>query len=111
MTDLSTVGLVFPVAMMVGFFGGRLLGSIFGSAEIGGLAGGAFGLLAGFYNVYRTALELRRQDDDQHRDLHSDLHSDLDQTEGDSAGIAPSPGLGASRSSNHSVAEREGELD
>ena len=61
MTDLSTVGLVFPVAMVLGFLAGRALGSLVDAAETGGLIGGAFGLVAGFYNVYRTAVLLRQQ--------------------------------------------------
>lgn len=58
MSDLSTVGLVFPVAMVIGYLGGRVIGSWLGAAEAGGLVGGGVGLVSGFYNVYKTALEL-----------------------------------------------------
>ncbi len=62
-TDLSTIGLVFPVAMVLGFLAGRAIGGVFGWAEGGGLIGGGFGLAAGFYNVYRTAIGLAAEDE------------------------------------------------
>ncbi len=63
MADLSTVGLVFPIALLLGYFAGKFVGGWFGAAETGGWIGGGFGLAAGFYNVYKTAMLLQKQDE------------------------------------------------
>jgi|CXWL01.1.fsa_nt_gi hypothetical protein len=62
MLDYSILGLVFPIAMALGFLGGRFLGGLFGSAATGGLVGGAFGVVAGFYNLYKMTVKLNRDD-------------------------------------------------
>lgn len=62
MTDLSTVGLVFPVAALLGWFGGRAVGGWLGNAEVGALVGLLLGIVAGFYNVFKVALELQKRD-------------------------------------------------
>jgi F0F1-type ATP synthase assembly protein I len=67
MADLSTVGMVFPIALLLGYFAGKFVGGFFGAPETGGWIGGAFGLVAGFYNVYKTALVLQQQDDEEMR--------------------------------------------
>ena len=56
--DLSTIGLVFPTAMIIGYFLGRFFGGLFDAVETGGLIGGGVGLVSGFYNVYKVALKL-----------------------------------------------------
>ena len=62
MADLSTVGLVFPVAVVIGYFGGKTIGGWLGSEEGGALAGVLFGVVSGFYNLVKVALRLQRQD-------------------------------------------------
>lgn len=60
--DYSVLGLVFPVAMALGFLAGRFLGGLAGAASTGGLIGGFLGVLAGFYNVYKMTVKLSRED-------------------------------------------------
>lgn len=62
LAEYSIVGLVFPVALVVGYLLGRAVGSLFGAAALGGVIGGVFGLVAGFYNVYKAARRLDRRD-------------------------------------------------
>ena len=62
MADLSTVGLVFPVAVVVGYFGGRAIGQWFGAPDGGALAGVLVGVVSGFYNLWKVAARLRRED-------------------------------------------------
>jgi hypothetical protein len=60
--DLSTVGLVFPIAILLGIFGGRAIGSWLGARELGTWIGGGFGIAAGFYNLIKVALFLQREE-------------------------------------------------
>ena len=62
MADLSTVGLVFPVAVVIGYFGGKTVGGWLGSESSGALAGVLVGVVSGFYNLVKVALRLQRQD-------------------------------------------------
>jgi uncharacterized membrane protein len=52
--ELSTVAFVFPVATILGYFGGRLVGGWWEAADSGGLVGGLVGALAGFYDLYKV---------------------------------------------------------
>lgn len=52
--QLSTVGLSFVFALVIGFWGGRLLDGWLGTAPWLSLAGFFFGLAAGIVNVYRV---------------------------------------------------------
>lgn len=62
MADLSTVGLVFPVAVVIGYFGGKTIGGWLGSEQGGALTGVLVGVVSGFYNLVKVALRLQRQD-------------------------------------------------
>ena len=62
MADLSTVGLVFPVAVVIGYFAGRTVGGWLGSEETGALAGVLVGVVSGFYNLLKVGLRLQRED-------------------------------------------------
>lgn len=63
--DLSTVGLVFPIAALIGVFAGRAVGSWFSQPGWGMAIGGAFGVAAGFYNLVKVALELQRREEQE----------------------------------------------
>lgn len=63
LADLTTVGLVFPIAIVIGFLGGRFIGGLFDAAELGGWIGGGLGIVSGFYNVFKTARMLASQDE------------------------------------------------
>lgn len=60
--DHTALGLVFPVAMILGYLGGRLVGGWFDAAALGGLVGGLVGVVAGFYNVFKLVKKLDRND-------------------------------------------------
>jgi hypothetical protein len=60
--DYSVIGLVFPVAMVMGFVAGKWIGAWFGREDLGGVVGGLFGIAAGFYNVYKTVAKLNRDE-------------------------------------------------
>jgi hypothetical protein len=62
MADLSTVGLVFPVAVVIGYFAGRTIGGWLGAEEGGALAGILVGVASGFYNLWKVSVRLRRED-------------------------------------------------
>jgi uncharacterized membrane protein len=62
MADLSTVGLVFPVAVVLGYFAGRTVGGWLGSEEGGALTGVLVGVVSGFYNLLKVGLRLQRED-------------------------------------------------
>ena len=54
MADVSTIGTVFPVAILLGLFGGQAIGDFFGYRQLGALIGLAVGIASGFYNVYKV---------------------------------------------------------
>ena len=61
MVDLSSIGLVFPVAMILGYLMGGAVGGWFGAREIGQWIGGVIGIVSGFYNVYKVVLRLNAE--------------------------------------------------
>jgi hypothetical protein len=61
MLDYSVIGMVFPVATILGFFLGKWIGGWFGAPAGGGIIGGGLGVLAGFYNVYKMVVRLDRE--------------------------------------------------
>ncbi len=59
--DLSSIGLVFPVAMILGYFVGGFLGGWIGFERQGQLIGGGLGIVSGFYNVYKVVKRLNAE--------------------------------------------------
>lgn len=75
--DLIGMGMVFPVAICLGYFIGRYVGGYFGHAYGGGLWGLAWGIATGFYELYKVTNRLSKakppaegtaQDDEGHRE-------------------------------------------
>ncbi len=58
--DLSSVGLSIPIAVVIGFWAGGFLAGLIGPQyeRTGELVGLAFGIVAGFYNVWKTVQRL-----------------------------------------------------
>jgi hypothetical protein len=56
--DLSAVGLAFPVALLLGYFGGRTIGGWLGNAQLGSLIGALLGIAGGFYNLFKMVSRL-----------------------------------------------------
>ena len=63
--DVAVIGLVFPVASVLGFLAGQTVGDWFGAAKTGAMIGFLFGVAAGFYNAYQT---IRRVSADEEND-------------------------------------------
>jgi F0F1-type ATP synthase assembly protein I len=62
LADLSTLGLVFPAALVLGYLGGRYLGGLLDAERLGGLLGALLGIGAGFYNLIQVVKRLDRED-------------------------------------------------
>jgi hypothetical protein len=56
--DLSAVGLAFPIALLIGYFGGRTIGGWLGNAQLGSLIGALLGIAGGFYNLFKMVSRL-----------------------------------------------------
>jgi hypothetical protein len=56
--DLSAVGLAFPISLLLGYFGGRLVGGWLGNPQLGGLLGALLGIAGGFYNLFKMVSRL-----------------------------------------------------
>lgn len=56
--NLSVLGIVFPVSLVLGYFAGRWIGSFFDAVRVGGMIGAIFGLLAGFYNMFKMVSQM-----------------------------------------------------
>ncbi len=56
--DLISLGMVFPIAICLGYFIGRYIGGYFGHAYGGGLWGLAWGIATGFYELYKVTMRL-----------------------------------------------------
>jgi len=60
--DLIAMGMVFPIAIVLGFFGGRWIGGWFGYATVGQWIGLAYGIATGFWELYKVTQKLDRLD-------------------------------------------------
>lgn len=61
--DLMALGMVFPIAIVLGFLLGRAGGKYFGYPRTGIAVGLIWGVGAGFWELYKTTIRLNRMDD------------------------------------------------
>ncbi len=62
--DVSSIGLAFPIAIVIGYFFGRWLDGVFGTSPWLMAIFSIFGIVAGFLNAIRTALRVGREEDE-----------------------------------------------
>jgi hypothetical protein len=60
--SLLSLGFVFPIAIVLGYFIGRWVGGMFGNAYAGGLIGLGWGILTGFWELFKVAKRLEKYD-------------------------------------------------
>jgi hypothetical protein len=60
--DLMSMGLVFPIAIVIGFFLGRWVGGLVGHPEGGQWIGLIWGIAAGFWELYKVTLRMNAMD-------------------------------------------------
>jgi hypothetical protein len=60
--DLISMGMVFPIAIVLGFFGGRWIGGWLGYPKAGQWIGLAYGIATGFWELYKVTQKLDRLD-------------------------------------------------
>lgn len=60
--DLMAMGMVFPIAIVLGFFGGRWIGGWFGHPVPGQWIGLIYGIATGFWELYKVTQKLNRLD-------------------------------------------------
>ena len=61
--DAATIGLVFPVATVLGYLAGRAVGGWFDAPNTGAMVGALFGIAAGFYNAFQVVQRLNRDEE------------------------------------------------
>ncbi len=61
--DASSLGLAFPIAIVIGYFFGRWLDGVLGTAPWMMALFSVFGIAAGFLNAIRTAIRIGREED------------------------------------------------
>ena len=61
--DLMAMGMVFPIAIAVGYFLGRWVGGLLGHPRAGMLVGLVWGVAAGFWELYKVTVRLNCMDD------------------------------------------------
>lgn len=61
--DLMGLGMVFPIAIALGFFIGRWAGDLFGHPRAGMWVGLVWGIATGFWELYKTTQRLDRYDE------------------------------------------------
>lgn len=61
--DLMSLGLVFPIAIVLGFFLGRWIGGLVGHPEVGQWIGLIWGVAAGFWELYKVTLRANALDE------------------------------------------------
>ena len=66
--DLMSLGMVFPIAIVLGFFAGRWVGGKFHHGEAGQWVGLALGVATGFWELYKTTCRLDRLDEEARQD-------------------------------------------
>jgi len=62
--DASSLGLAFPIAIVIGYFLGRWLDRIFGTDPWLTVVFSIFGIAGGFLNAFRTAVRIGREEDE-----------------------------------------------
>ncbi len=62
--DLMSLGLVFPIAIVLGFFLGRWIGGLLGHPEAGQWIGLVWGVAAGFWELYKVNRRANALDED-----------------------------------------------
>ena len=60
--ELMSLGMVFPIAIVLGYFLGRWLGGLLGHPKPGQWIGLALGIATGFWELYKVTLHLDRMD-------------------------------------------------
>lgn len=60
--DLMSLGMVFPIAIALGFFVGRWVGGLLGVPKIGMGLGLVWGVATGFWELYKVTVRLDRFD-------------------------------------------------
>ncbi len=68
MADASSIGLAFPIAIALGYFWGKGLDSLLGTAPYLAYVFAFFGVVAGFVNAFRVALRVGREEDNARDD-------------------------------------------
>ncbi|MCJ7440489.1 MAG: AtpZ/AtpI family protein [Thermoanaerobaculaceae bacterium] len=63
--DASSLGLAFPIAVVIGYFFGRWLDRVLGTAPWMMAIFSIFGIAAGFLNALRTAIRIGREEDEE----------------------------------------------
>lgn len=63
--DASSIGLAFPIAIVIGYFFGQWLDGMFGTAPWMMAIFTIFGIVAGFLNALRTAIRIGREEDQE----------------------------------------------
>ncbi len=66
--DVAVIGLVFPVASILGFVAGQTVGEWCDAPKTGAMVGFFFGVAAGFYNAYQTVRRASLDDEEEERD-------------------------------------------
>ena len=72
--DLMGLGMVFPIAIVLGFFAGRWAGRALGYPRAGVGLGLFWGAAAGFWELYKTTVRLDRLDQAQNQTKTEDDH-------------------------------------
>lgn len=60
--DLMSLGMVFPSAIVLGFFIGRWIGGFFGHPTGGQWIGLVWGIATGFWELYKVTTRMNRMD-------------------------------------------------
>lgn len=60
--EYSVIGFVFPLALIVGFFAGRWVGTLLGGPTAGIVVGVVLGAAAGFWNLYSSLRRIERRE-------------------------------------------------
>ena len=66
--NLSVIGLVFPVSMVLGYLAGRFVGGFFDAARLGGVIGGLVGIVSAFYNMFKMVSQIPSGSSSDHGD-------------------------------------------
>jgi hypothetical protein len=60
--SLLSLGFVFPIAIVLGYYIGRWIGGKFGHSDSGGLIGLGWGILTGFWELFKVSKRLEKYD-------------------------------------------------
>ncbi|MCL1893465.1 MAG: AtpZ/AtpI family protein [Holophagaceae bacterium] len=76
--DLISMGMVFPIAIVIGYFLGQWVGRFFGYPSQGRIVGLVLGVMSGFWELFKVSKRLEKYDNSNNNNINNDSSGEGD---------------------------------